>query len=163
MTLKKGYDTSGVSDIITAKLKTLTFDDSTLLFKENQFITGDDSNASLYNGNLGFFNMGDLINVEEGLRKEPSWAVHEAYLMVIVSGETKEAKDTRDDMIRIIQNYIDDNPNFESTGFKVYISDNKPVQRRRIAIDVDTNIDNTNITWNSGAIMKLEVGISKQP
>lgn len=162
MTLKTGYDVAGVGDLITVKLNTLKFDDDSLLFSDKEIITGEESNVSIYSGVLGFFSFGDLIRVEEGLRKQPSWAVHEAFLMITIPGETKEAKDKREEMVRIITNYIDEHSNFETNGFKVYLADDKPVQRIRVSSD-NPNVNKMNMQWNTGVSIKLEVGISKQP
>lgn len=161
MTLKTGYDTSGVSTIITTSLSALKFDDSTTIFDTNHLITAKQSNMSLYGGRLGFFDIGDLLRIEDSLRHSPAWGIHDAYLFIIVPGESQTAKDQREDMIRIIINYIDSNPTLSTDGLIIELAPDRPVQRVRVSADNDS-VDKLNRQWNLGAMMKFTVKIAKQ-
>lgn len=171
MTLKEGYDVAGVGDIMETQFYTLVFDEQVdgkdvPLIEDGRIITGNVGGFSLYSGPLAFFEIGDLLSEEEGLRGQPRHGIHEGWLWVVVPGESKDAKDKRDEISRIIRNYIQYNPDFGNTeGLMVYIRKDdagSPMQRMRVSFDDKTTQPDSK-KWNSAILLKLMVFIPDIP
>jgi len=171
LTLKAGYDVAGVGDIMVTKFYTLKFETKVgdiypPLIENGRILTGNPGKFSLYSGPLAFFEIGDLLKEEEGLRGQATLGAHEGWLWVVVPGESKDSKDKMNEIARIVRNYIKYNPEFgNGEGLKVYIRKDdagNPMQRMRVSFNDKTTAPDDK-KWNNAILLKLMVFIPDIP
>lgn len=171
MTLKKGYDVAGARTEIVDGLYDLNFDPvnpldplevPVPLFEDGRILTGNVGKFSVRGGQLAFFTMGPLVEEEVGLRGNPSWGVYEAYLGVVVPGESQTAIDKRDEIIRIILLEIKENPSFDVEGLHLSKPKSNIVEPMKISFDRGT-VEPDNRKWNVAAVVQLVVKIADDP
>lgn len=166
--LKAGYDVDTVEDVMVESFYDLTYDmvdDETPepLFNTNRILQGNAGKISLQSGNIAFFDIGDTVDIEEGLGfRSPTWAVHDAYLWVVVPGESRTAKTRRNEIIRLIQLYVDNNPNFGVNGLNVTFPKVNSVTRLRVTFD-NKDVEPEKKKWNMSCMIKFEVKIARIP
>ncbi len=164
---KSGFDTKWAKDRIVEYLYTLIHDKDNPtdpdvpLFPTGRILTGEGAKISLYNGISGAFGIGDTTEIEEGLRGQPRWASHKAELMMITPGETVQAKDSLEEVRRIIENNIISNQSLGLQDIAVLIPENNPVKRFKVSFeDPDKNIKPK---WDSAMILFFDVKIAEVP
>jgi len=166
-TPKTGIDTAWAKDRIVDYLYTLNHDKDNptdpdvSLFPTGRIQTGDVGKMSLYNGVTGLFGVGDTNEIEEGLRGQPRWASHTAELMLVTPGLTVQAKDSLEEVRRIIENNIQNNSSLGLDDIAIFIPDKNPVHRFRVTFD-DPN-KNVKPVWNSAMMLYFTVKVAEKP
>jgi len=164
---KTGFDTSWAKNRIVEYLYTLIHDKEEVtdpdipLFLTGRIHTGATSKISLYNGVSGLFGVGDTTQIEEGLRGQPRWASQKAELMLITPGETEIAKDSLEEVRRIIENNIRGNSSLGLDNIALLIPHNNPVKRFSITQDDPEKV--TRPRWDSAMILFFDVKVAEIP
>lgn len=164
---KTGFDTAWAKDRIVEYLYTLIHDkdnptDADMpLFPTGRILTGEGAKISLYNGISGAFGIGDTTEIEEGLRGQPRWANHKAELLIITPGETVQAKNSLEEVRRILENNIRGNSSLSLDNIAVFLPSTNPVKRFKVTFeDPDKNIKPK---WNSALILFFDVKVAEMP
>lgn len=164
---KPGVDTAWAKDRIVDYLYTLNHDKDEItdpdvpILPTGRILTGEAGKVSLRNGLLGSFGIGDTTEIEEGLRGQPAWHSHKAELMLVVPGETPEAKDKLEEARRIIQLNINKNQSLGIEDIAVFIPDTNSVKRFKVSFEDPSK--NINAKWNSAMILFFTVKIAEVP
>jgi len=77
--------------------------------------------------------------------------------LVVVAGENDTAKKKANDIGRLVEIAIDENPTMETTGLMVTIPEENPFIRRKITFDKESKTPE----WNSAVIINMEVRIAR--
>lgn len=164
---KTGFDTSWAKDRIVEYLYTLIHDKTNPtdadvpLFPTGRIHTGAASKISLYNGVTGLFGIGDTTEIEEGLRGQPRWGNHKAELMLITPGETEIAKDSLEEVRRIVENNIRCNSSINLDNIAMFIPVTNPVKRFSVTQDDPDKV--TRPRWDSAMILFFDVKLAEIP
>lgn len=160
--MKKGYDVNGALTAIQGTLYNIEYEHDIgetveLVFPEGSILTGEGSKPTLYNGVLGFLAIGDTKRIESSMRNKQRWGYHDGVFLVVVAGENDTAKKKANDIGRLVEIAIDENPTMETTGLMVTIPEENPFIRRKITFDKESKTPE----WNSAVIINMEVRIAR--
>jgi hypothetical protein len=166
-TLKPGYDVDTAEDNMVTQFYSLNFDKDEItdpdvpLFDDNRILQGNVKNVTFQSGQVGIFDIGDQIEVEEALRGQPEWGVYDAFLWVIVPGDNRSSKTKRNEIIRIIRLSVD-NGSFDYEDFHVEMAEKNSETRMSVSFD-KKDIEPEQKNWNHSAMLKFTVKIAKVP